>query len=68
MMNEILARHTGQDVEAIARDTDRDNIMSPEEAKSYGLIDAIVEPRKLRSLGAFVPSVPAASEGNGAKH
>ncbi|MEX0875103.1 MAG: ATP-dependent Clp protease proteolytic subunit [Actinomycetota bacterium] len=68
MMNEILARHTGQDVDKIGRDTDRDNIMSPEEAKDYGLIDGIVESRKLGSLGGFVPSVPAKTEGNGQKH
>lgn len=50
MMNEILALHTGKTVETITRDTDRDNIMSPEQAKAYGLIDEIIEPRKLASL------------------
>jgi ATP-dependent Clp protease protease subunit len=53
MMNEILARHTGQDIETIARDTDRDNILSAEQAKAYGLIDSIIEPRKLGPLGDF---------------
>ena len=67
MMNEILSRHTGQDVETIARDTDRDNIMSPAEAVDYGLIDKVIEPRSLEKVGAFVPSVPAEKEGNGAK-
>jgi ATP-dependent Clp protease, protease subunit len=66
MMNEILARHTGQDVDTIARDTDRDNIMSPTEAMTYGLIDKVIEPRSLDRMGAFVPSVPA-DEGNGSK-
>lgn len=68
MMNEILARHTRQDVEAIARDTDRDNIMSPAEAAAYGLIDKVIEPRSLDHMGAFVPSVPAEKEGNGSNH
>ncbi len=39
--NEILARHTGQPMDKIARDTDRDFFMSPEEAKDYGIIDAV---------------------------
>ena len=39
--HEILARHTGQDLEKIVRDTDRDHFMSPESAKDYGIIDAI---------------------------
>ena len=37
----ILARHTGQTVERIVADTDRDRFMSPEEAKDYGIIDAV---------------------------
>jgi hypothetical protein len=40
--NEILARHTGQDVDKINVDTERDNFMSAEEAKTYGLIDEVV--------------------------
>jgi ATP-dependent Clp protease, protease subunit len=42
-MNEILLKHTGQTLTKIEQDTDRDNFMSPEEAKSYGLIDNILE-------------------------
>jgi ATP-dependent Clp protease protease subunit len=38
---EILARHTGQPVEQVAKDTDRDHFMSPEDAKDYGIIDAV---------------------------
>ena len=45
-LNEILAANTGQTVEKIAEDTERDNFMSAEEAKAYGLIDEIVENRK----------------------
>lgn len=44
-MNKILASHTGQDIETIARDTDRDNYMTAEEAMKYGLIDKIIEAR-----------------------
>lgn len=44
-LNEILAANTRQTVEKIAEDTERDNFMSAEEAKAYGLIDEIVESR-----------------------
>jgi len=46
-LNEILARHTGKPVDAIARDTDRDFFMTADEAKAYGLIDEVVAPRRL---------------------
>jgi ATP-dependent Clp protease protease subunit len=45
-INELYARHTGQTIDAIARDTERDNFMTPEQAKAYGLIDEIVASRK----------------------
>jgi ATP-dependent protease ClpP protease subunit len=41
MNHEILAKHTGKDLEQIVKDTDRDRFMSPEEAKDYGIIDAV---------------------------
>lgn len=41
-LNEILAKNTGQTVEKIAEDTERDNFMSADEAKAYGLVDDIV--------------------------
>jgi ATP-dependent Clp protease protease subunit len=41
MNHEILARHTGQPVEKVIHDTDRDYFMSPEQAKDYGIIDAV---------------------------
>ncbi len=44
-LNEILADHTGQPVETIARDTDRDFFLSAEDSKSYGLIDEILVQR-----------------------
>ena len=42
-MNEILARLTGQPLERVERDTDRDNYMSAQEAKEYGLVDTVLE-------------------------
>ena len=47
--NEILSRHTGQDAEKVNVDTERDNFMSAEEAKSYGLIDEVVTRPKAES-------------------
>jgi ATP-dependent Clp protease protease subunit len=44
-LNEILARHTGQSVERIKNDTDRDNFMRAEDAVSYGLIDKVLSDR-----------------------
>jgi ATP-dependent Clp protease protease subunit len=44
-LNEILAKHTGQPLSKIERDTDRDFYMSAEEAKAYGLIDEIIKPK-----------------------
>jgi ATP-dependent Clp protease protease subunit len=49
-LNELIARHTGQPLERVERDTDRDFYLSPEDAISYGLIDAVVE---------AVPAAPA---------
>ena len=42
-LNEILIKHSGQSLEAIEKDTDRDRFMDPEEAVHYGLIDKVVE-------------------------
>ena len=42
-MNELMFKHTGQTLDKIEADTDRDNFMSAEEAMSYGLIDAVLE-------------------------
>jgi ATP-dependent Clp protease protease subunit len=44
-LNQILARHTGQPIERIERDTDRDYYMSGEQAHEYGLIDAVIQKR-----------------------
>jgi ATP-dependent Clp protease protease subunit len=44
-LNSIMSHHTGQDLETISRDTDRDNFMSPEQAVEYGLIDKVMSSR-----------------------
>lgn len=44
-LNELLAKHSGQSIETIERDTDRDNFLSAEQAEKYGLIDAVLTSR-----------------------
>ncbi len=44
-INQIMANHTGQDLETISRDTERDRFMSAAEALEYGLIDEVIKPR-----------------------
>jgi ATP-dependent Clp protease, protease subunit len=44
-LNELLAKHTGQTLETVERDTDRDNFMNADEAKAYGLIDQVLASR-----------------------
>jgi ATP-dependent Clp protease protease subunit len=44
-MAEIIARHSGQDVEQVMKDIDRDRFMTPEEAVEYGLVDAVMDAR-----------------------
>jgi len=51
LLDNILAHHTGQPVEKIAGDTDRDFIMSAIEAKEYGIVDEILSNRELASVG-----------------
>jgi len=45
-LNEILAKHTGQPIERIAKDTDRDNFLSGEDAVKYGLVDKVLVSRE----------------------
>ena len=45
-INEILAKETGKPIEVLERDTDRDNWLSAEEAKEYGLIDMVIANRE----------------------
>src|SRR5262245_51587351 len=56
-MNELMARHTGKPIEQIERDTDRDNFMSANEAREYGIVDHVLE--RIPHL----PSKSAAPEG-----
>jgi ATP-dependent Clp protease protease subunit len=49
-LNKLLAQNTGRTIEEIERDTDRDNFMSAEEAKAYGLIDAVIFSRDLNKV------------------
>lgn len=58
-LNEILANNTGQTLETIQRDTERDNYMTAQQALEYGLVDRIVESRS-----AVAPAKEAASEGD----
>jgi ATP-dependent Clp protease protease subunit len=51
-LNELLAHHTGQPIEQIERDTDRDNFKTPEEARAYGLIDQVISKRPVPMLTA----------------
>lgn len=48
-LNELLAYHTGQDLETIQRDTERDNFMSAQRAAEYGLVDSVYDKRQLAS-------------------
>lgn len=50
-LNDILAHHTGQSIEKIRRDTERDFFMSPEEAREYGLIDRVLYPEEKKKEG-----------------
>jgi len=45
-LNSILSKHTGNDINKITQDTDRDNFMNASEAKDYGIIDSVLESRK----------------------
>ncbi|MGL4306196.1 MAG: ATP-dependent Clp protease proteolytic subunit [Mycobacteriaceae bacterium] len=47
LLDETLARHTGKSAEQISKDTDRDKILTAEQAKEYGIIDSVLEYRKL---------------------
>lgn len=49
-LNELMAGHTGKSLDQIAKDTDRDNFMSAEEAKKYGLVDTVATHRKVQAV------------------
>ena len=48
-LNQIMSQHTGQEIDVIAKDTDRDNFMNADEAVNYGLIDSVLDKRILPS-------------------
>ncbi|MCL4422346.1 MAG: ATP-dependent Clp protease proteolytic subunit, partial [Actinobacteria bacterium] len=50
LLNSMLAADSGQPIEKIAKDTDRDFIMGPEEAREYGLIDEVITTREAEAL------------------
>jgi len=50
VLNEVLARHTGHKIKKIAQDTQRDYYFSSQEAKEYGIIDEVMQNRKLKAL------------------
>jgi ATP-dependent Clp protease protease subunit len=59
-LNEILAASCGKDVGQVSRDTDRDNFMSAEEARAYGLVDGVVKSRReVPALAAVEAAKPA---------
>jgi ATP-dependent Clp protease protease subunit len=57
LMNEIIARHTGQPLERVSKDTDRDFILTAEQAVEYGAVDEVITSRKMR------PELVAAAAG-----
>src|SRR5579864_755128 len=55
VLNELIAKHTGQPLSRVERDTDRDFFLNPEEARDYGLIDGIIEQTRLQALAGATP-------------
>ncbi len=49
-LNQLMAEHTGQDFETVARDTERDNFMNADESKQYGLVDEVISQRQLADV------------------
>jgi ATP-dependent Clp protease protease subunit len=60
LLDEILADHTGQSVEKISKDSDRDFIMTAEEAKAYGIIDEVITSRSALEEASKVAAVAGA--------
>lgn len=57
LLEEILARHTGQPIERIHKDTDRDFVMSADEAREYGIIDEVIQARSLADTAGPISAV-----------
>lgn len=49
-LNEILAKHSGQNIQTIEKDTDRDNFLSAEDSVKYGLVDAVLTNRAVSAV------------------
>lgn len=58
LVNEILSRHTGQPLEKVSEDTDRDFFLTPFEAKEYGIVDEVITGRALSNLAPDVLGSP----------
>ena len=56
-LEDLIALHSGQPRDKVSRDIDRDNIMTPEEAQNYGLIDTVLTPRKKSLLATAAAAV-----------
>jgi ATP-dependent Clp protease protease subunit len=52
LLDRLLSQHTGQDLEKVTKDTDRDFILTAEEAKAYGVIDEIITTRGIAELAS----------------
>jgi len=57
LLDQIISEHTGQNVDKVKQDTDRDYILTPEQAKEYGIVDEVLSSRKIR------PELAAAAAG-----
>jgi ATP-dependent Clp protease protease subunit len=57
LLEQILARHTGQEIEKVHRDTDRDFVMSAEEAREYGIIDEVIAARELADTAGPISAI-----------
>ena len=56
-LNELLSHHTGQSLDKLEADTERDFFMSAEEAKNYGLVDRVIEKENLPAAGENVTAL-----------
>jgi ATP-dependent Clp protease, protease subunit len=65
--NDILAKHTGQPIDKVTHDTDRDYFMSPEDAKAYGIIDEVYSPRADSLIALAKDEGALAGEGGAAE-
>jgi ATP-dependent Clp protease protease subunit len=57
LLEQILARHTGQEIDKVHRDTDRDFVMSAEEAREYGIIDEVIAARELADTAGPISAI-----------